>query len=110
MQVSATLKYVRMSPRKVRLVVDLVRGRPVNEALSLLRFMPQAAAVEVAKVVKSAVANAEQNNHMSAEDLFISRITADEGPTMKRFRPRAHGRASPILKRSTHITVVVDEK
>ena len=110
MEVRAVAKYIHTSSRKVRLVVDLVRGRPVNEALSLLRFMPQAAAVEVAKVVKSAVANAEQNNHMSAEDLFISRITADEGPTMKRFRPRAHGRASPILKRSTHITVVVDEK
>jgi len=110
MEVRAIAKYIHTSPRKVRLVVDLVRGRPVNEALSLLRFMPQSAAQDVAKVVKSAVANAEQNNHYSAEDLYISRITADEGPTMKRFRPRAHGRASPILKRSTHITVVVDEK
>jgi large subunit ribosomal protein L22 len=87
-----------------------VRGRPVVEALALLRFMPQAAAQDVAKVVKSAVANAEQNNHMSAEDLVISRIMADEGPTMKRFRPRSHGRSSPILKRSSHITVVVDER
>jgi large subunit ribosomal protein L22 len=110
MEVQAVAKYIRTSPRKVRLVVDLVRGRPVVEALALLRFMPQAAAQDVAKVVKSAVANAEQNNHMSAEDLFISRIMADEGPTMKRFRPRSHGRSSPILKRSSHITVVVDEK
>ena len=110
MEVRAVAKYIHTSPRKVRLVVDLVRGRPVNEALSLLRFMPQSAAQDVAKVVKSAVANAEQNKHLSAEDLYISRIVADEGPTMKRFRARAHGRASPILKRSTHITVVVDEK
>ena len=110
MEVRAVAKYIRVSSRKVRLVVDLVRGRPVNEAMALLRFMPQSAARDVAKVVKSAVANAEQNSHMSAEDLFITRITADEGPTMKRFRPRAHGRASPILKRSTHITVVVDQK
>lgn len=110
MEVRAVAKYIRVSSRKVRLVVDLVRGRPVNEAMALLRFMPQSAARDVASVIKSAVANAEQNNHMSAEDLFISRIMADEGPTMKRFRPRAHGRASPILKRSTHITVVVDEK
>ena len=100
----------QVSSRKVRLVVDLVRGRPVNEAIALLRFMPQSAANDVAKVVKSAVANAEQNNHMSAEDLVIARIGPMKGPTMKRFRPRAHGRASPILKRSTHITVVVDEK
>jgi large subunit ribosomal protein L22 len=110
MEVRAVAKYIRTSPRKVRLVVDLVRGRPVVEALALLRFMPQAAAQDVAKVVKSAVANAEQNKHLAAEDLFISRIMADEGPTMKRFRPRSHGRSSPILKRSSHITVVVDEK
>ncbi len=110
MEVRAVAKYIRVSPRKVRLVVDLVRGRPVNEAMSLLRFMPQSAARDVAKVVKSAVSNAEQNNHMSAEDMIITQITADEGPTMKRFRPRAHGRASPILKRSTHITVVVDDR
>jgi large subunit ribosomal protein L22 len=110
MEVKAVAKYIRTSPRKVRLVVDLVRGRPVVEALALLRFMPQAAAQDVAKVVKSAVANAEQNKHMAAEDLFISRIMADEGPTLKRFRPRSHGRSSPILKRSSHITVVVDEK
>jgi large subunit ribosomal protein L22 len=110
MEVKAVAKYIRTSPRKVRLVVDLVRGRPVVEAMALLRFMPQAAAQDVAKVVKSAVANAEQNRHMAAEDLYISRIMADEGPTLKRFRPRSHGRSSPILKRSSHITVVVDEK
>jgi len=110
MQVSATLKYVRMSPRKVRLVVDLVRGKPVNEALSLLRFTPKSASKALDKVVRSAVANAENNYTLDAEDLFIARITADTGPTLKRFRPRAHGRVSPLLKRSTNITVVLDER
>jgi large subunit ribosomal protein L22 len=110
MEVKAVAKYVRTSSRKIRLVVDLVRGRPVAEARALLRFMPQAAARDVAKVLESAVANAEQNNHLSAEDLFISRASADEAPTLKRFRPRAHGRASSILKRATHITLAVGEK
>ncbi len=110
MQVSATLKYVRMSPRKVRLVVDLVRGKPVNEALTLLRFTPKSAAKALDKVVRSAVANAENNYTLDAEDLYIARIAADTGPTLKRFRPRAHGRVSPLLKRSTNITVVLDER
>lgn len=110
MEVKAVAKYIRMSPRKVRLVVDAVRGKPVNEALALLQFMPQAAAREVAKVVKSAVANAENNNQLAAEDLYIARISADEGPSLKRFRPRSRGQAQTIRKPSTHITVVVDEK
>ena len=110
MQVSATLKYVRMSPRKVRLVVDLVRGKPVKEALALLRFTPKSASKALDKVVRSAVANAENNYTLDAEDLFIARISADSGPTLKRFRPRAHGRVSPLLKRSTNITVVLDER
>jgi large subunit ribosomal protein L22 len=110
MQVSATLKYVRMSPRKVRLVVDLVRGKPVNEALALLRFTPKSAAKALDKVVRSAIANAENNYTLDAEDLYIARISADTGPTLKRFRPRAHGRVSPLLKRSTNITVVLDER
>ncbi len=110
MEVISVAKFVRTSPRKVRLLVDLVRGRPVTEAMALLRFMPQSAARDVSKVLASAIANAEQNNHLSAEDLYVARISADKGPTLKRFRPRAHGRASSILKRATHITVVVDEK
>jgi large subunit ribosomal protein L22 len=99
-----------MSPRKVRLVVDLVRGKPVNEALALLRFTPKSAAVVLEKLVRSAVANAENNYTLDAEDLYIARIAADTGPTQKRFRPRAHGRVSPLLKRSTNITVVLDER
>lgn len=110
MQVRAIAKYIRMSPRKVRLVADVVRGKPVEEALTTLRFMPSAAARVVFKVVKSAAANAENNYQMAPEDLYIARVTADEGPTLKRIRPRSRGRVSPILKRSTHITVVVDQK
>ena len=110
MQVSATAKYIRISPRKVRLVVDAIRGKTTSEAMALLQFMPQEAAREVLKVVKSAVANAENNYNLSPEDLYIDSVITNEGPTIKRFRPRAHGRTSPILKRSSHITVVVGEK
>ncbi len=110
MEVTATAKYIRMSPRKVRLVVDTVRGKPVQEAQAMLRFMPKAAARAVLMVVTSAVANAENNYTLDAEDLYIRRISADEGPTLKRFLPRAHGRVSPLLKRSTNITVVLEEK
>ena len=110
MEVSATTKHIRMSPRKVRLVVDLVRGKPVNDALNELRMLRKAAALPVAKVVKSAAANAENNFNMTPEDLFIVRITADDGPTLKRWKARARGRVGQILKRTTHITAVVDEK
>ena len=110
MEVSATAKYIRMSPRKVRLVVDLVRGKPVSEALATLRFTPKSAAKALEKVVRSAIANAENNYTLDAEDLYIARVSADTGPTLKRFRPRAHGRVSPLLKRSTNITVVLDER
>ncbi len=110
MEVTATEKYIRMSPRKVRLVVDTVRGKPVREALAMLRFMPRSAAKAVSKAVSSALANAENNYELDADDLYIARIAADEGPTLKRFRPRAHGRVSPLLKRSTNVTVVLDER
>lgn len=110
MQVSATAKYIRISPRKVRLVVDAIRNKRANDAMAMLQFMPQEAAKEVLKVVKSAVANAENNFNLSPEDLYIASVAANEGPTLKRYRPRAHGRVSPILKRSSHITVVVGEK
>jgi large subunit ribosomal protein L22 len=109
-EVSATSKYIRISPRKVRLVIDLIRGKPVQEAMALLTFVPKEAAREVAKTLKSAVANAEQNNHLSAEDLIVSRAWVGPGPTIKRYRAAARGRAAPILKRSSHITVVVAEK
>ena len=109
MQVSATAKYLRGSTRKARLVVQAIRGRPVEEAAALLRFMPQAAAVDVAKVLKSATANAENNLNLSADDLVVLDARADEGPTMKRWQPRAQGRAFPIHKPMTHITVTVGD-
>jgi large subunit ribosomal protein L22 len=110
MEVKATSKYIRRSPQKMRLVIDAVRGKSVDEALGILRFLPNAAAREVLGVVKSAAANAENNFQMAPEDLVITRIFADEGPTFKRFRARARGMASPILKRTSHVTVIVEER
>jgi large subunit ribosomal protein L22 len=110
MEVRATAKYIRMSPRKVRLVVDAIRGKRVTEAEGILRALPQSAAREVFKVVHSAAANAENNYDMTKEDLVVVRAFADGGPTIKRFRPRPQGRAVPILKRSSNITIVVDER
>ena len=108
-QVRAVSKYIRMSPRKVRLVVDLVRGMPALEALEVLALTPKAAARPVAKTIKSAIANAEENLGLAGEDLYVADIRADAGPTLKRGRFGARGRFKPILKRSTHITVVLDE-
>jgi large subunit ribosomal protein L22 len=110
MEVKAIAKDTGISPRKVRPLVDMVRGKRVEEALSLLKFSPTPTARVVAKVVKSAAANAENNFQMDPADLKIVGIFADEARTMKRFRPRARGRANPILKRSSHITVIVAEE
>lgn len=110
MEVSAISKDTGISPRKVRLLVDMVRGKTVDEALTILRFAPTPTARVVAKVVKSAAANAENNFQMSPADLKIVKIFADEARTLKRHRPRARGRVSPILKRSSHITVIVSEE
>lgn len=105
----AVIKYVHISPRKVRRVADMVRGRGVGEALTYLRFLPQAAARPVAKAIKSAAASAEDVHGLSVDELYIARITADDGPRLKRWRAGPRGRAKPILKRSSHITVVVSE-
>jgi large subunit ribosomal protein L22 len=110
MRVSATAKYVRISPRKVRLVTDLIVGRPVDEAAAILRFMPNAAARDVAKVLRSATANAENNFNLTADDLHVESAIANEGPTLKRIRPRAQGRAFQILKRTSHITISVADR
>jgi large subunit ribosomal protein L22 len=110
MEVRATAKFIRSSPRKVRLLLDVVRGKSVNEAVAVLRFMPQAAARDVLSVVKSAAANAENNFQMAPDDLVITSIYANEGPTFKRFRAKARGQGTRILKRTSHITVVVDER
>lgn len=106
----ATAKTVRVAARKVRLVVDLIRGKSVNEAFAILKFTPRGASADVEKVLKSAVANAENNFDLDRADLVVSEAFANEGPTLKRFRPRAKGSASPINKRTSHITVVVSEK
>ena len=110
MRVSATAKYLRGSTRKARLVVQAIKGRSVEEAAALLRFMPQHAAKDVAKVLKSAAANAENNLNMAADELVVLDARADEGPTIKRWRPRAQGRAFPIHKGQTHITVTVGNR
>ena len=110
MEVRAVSKNTGISPRKVRPLVDMVRGKRVDEALALLQFAPTPTARLVAKTVKSAAANAENNFQMSPADLKIVKIFADEARTLKRFRPRARGRISPILKRSSHITVIVSEE
>ena len=104
----AQARYVRMTPMKCRRVIDLVRGMPVQAALDQLRFQPQAASEPIAKVIASAAANAEHNKQLDARSLFISQAYVDEGPTLKRFRPRAQGRAYRIRKRTSHITVVVE--
>jgi large subunit ribosomal protein L22 len=109
-RVSATARYLRGSTRKARLVTAVIKGRPVEEAAALLRFMPQHAARDIARVLKSATANAENNHNLSAEDLFVADAIADEGPTIKRWRPRAQGRAFPIHKPMTHITIVVADR
>ena len=109
MQANAILRNFRMSPQKVRLVADLVRGKPVNEALAILRYMPHKAAAEIARTIKSAAANADHNFQMSPEDLFVKTICIDAGPMLKRYMPRARGRGDRILKRTSHITVIVDD-
>ncbi len=106
----ASARFVRITPQKARRVVDMVRGLPVDDALSLLRFAPQAAAETVYKVLESAVANAVTNEGLDRASLVVARALVDEGPTMKRFRARAQGRASRILKRTSHITLVVSPR
>lgn len=110
MQAKAVAKYIRVSPRKARQVVDLIRGKNVAEALTILQFTPRVIADTVAKVVNSAAANAEHNFNMDKNELYISEVFVDVGPVFKRVMPRAKGRADVIRKRTSHITVVVKEK
>ncbi|WP_027415412.1 50S ribosomal protein L22 [Aneurinibacillus terranovensis] len=110
MEAKAVARYIRIAPRKVRLVVDLIRGKQVGEAIAILRHTPKGASPVIEKVLMSAVANAEHNLNLDSNDLVVSKVFVDEGPTLKRFRPRAMGRASRINKRTSHITVVVSEK
>jgi large subunit ribosomal protein L22 len=110
MEAKAVAKQVRIAARKVRLVVDLIRGKQVGEAVAILRHTEKSASPVVEKVLNSAIANAEHNYEMEPNNLYISKVFVDEGITLKRFRPRAMGRASRINKRTSHITIVVSEK
>ncbi len=110
MEVKAVHKYARSSAQKARLVADQVRGLPVQKALDLLQFSPRKAAALIRKVVLSAVANAESNNGLDVDSLVISKIMVDEGPSLKRIMPRAKGRADRIVKRTSHITVIVADQ
>ena len=108
MEARATVKYVRTSPRKMRRTVDLIRGQHVEEARRILRLSTLGASRDLEKLVNSAVANAEQRPGVIAENLMISKAWVDEGPTLRRYRPRAYGRASRVRKRTSHVTVVVE--
>lgn len=110
MEVAATLRFARLSPQKGRLVADQIRGLPVDKALEILTFSPKKGAVMMKKVLESAIANAEHNEGADVDELCVKRVFVDQGPTMKRIRPRAKGRANRILKRTSHITVAVGEK
>jgi large subunit ribosomal protein L22 len=110
MEAKAIAKYVRMSPMKVGVVLDLVRGKNVNEAFAILQYTPKDAAAVINKVLKSAVANAENNMNLDGSRLFVAEAYVGAGPTLKRFRPHAQGRAFSIKKRTSHITLVVKER
>ena len=103
--ITAKSKYIRQSPYKLRLVLNLIRGLPVSEALDILKFTKRKASDEITKVIQSAMANAENNFGLNSNDLYISKAIADEGPTLKRFRPRARGRAGRINKRTSHLII-----
>ena len=110
MEAKAIARYVRISPTKVRIVVDLIRGKSVGEAISTLKHTPKVGSEVVLKVLHSAMANAEHNSNMSVDRLIVSTVHVDQGPTMKRIHPRSRGQAFKILKRSCHVTVAVAEK
>lgn len=110
MEARAIAKYVRMSPMKVGVVLDLIRGKDINEAFAILQYTPKDAAVVINKVLKSAVANAENNHDLDLEKLYVAQTFVGQGPTLKRFRPHAQGRAFRINKKTSHITVVVKER
>lgn len=110
MEAKAVAKYIRIAPRKIRIVMDLIRGKNVGEAFAILKFTPKVGAEVIEKVLKSAVANAEHNFDMNADKLYIASAYVDQGPTLKRIHPRSRGQAFKILKRSSHVTVVVKER
>ena len=105
----ATAKYVRVAPRKAKIVVDLIRGKQVDQALAILMYTPKSAAPVVEKLLNSAIANAENNLEMDRASLYVAEVYANQGPTLKRYWARSHGRADQILKRTSHITVILDQ-
>ena len=110
MEARAYLRYVRIAPRKVQIVLDLIRDQPVDKAMAILKYTPKAACEPLAKLLKSAIANAENNHSMNKDDLYVSECFVCPGPTLKRIRPRAQGRAFRVFKRTSHITLVLKEK
>ena len=110
MEAKAVAKNIRIAPRKVRVVIDLIRGKNVGEAFAILKYTPKVGTEVVEKVLKSAVANAENNLDLNFDNLYVSAVYVDQGPTMKRIHPRSRGQAFKILKRSSHVTVVVQER
>ena len=110
MEAKAVAKNIRIAPRKVRVVIDLIRGKNVGEAFAILKYTPKVGTEVVEKVLKSAVANAENNLDLNVDNLYVSAVYVDQGPTMKRIHPRSRGQAFKILKRSSHVTVAVSEK
>ena len=110
MEVNATAKYIRIAPRKLRIVMNLIRGKKVSEAFAILKFTPKVGSEVVEKVLRSAVANAEHNNDMNVDNLYVSTCYVDQGPTLKPIHPRSRGQAFKILKHSSHVTVCVSEK
>ena len=110
MEVRASLQRVRVSPRKARLVVDMVRGQKVTDAIEMMKFVPNKAAGDVEKLLRSVAANAENNYDLDPDDLWIKAIYADDAPQMRRYKPKARGRVGKIIRRSTHITVIAEEK
>ena len=110
MEARAVSKHLRISPQKARIVGDMIRGKRVEEALMILDFVPRKAARLISKTLRSVIANAENTQRVDVDRLYVTRIAVDEGVTLKRFLPRAHGRATPLKKRSSHVTIVVDER
>ena len=106
----AHIKHVRISPRKVKIVIDLIRGKNVDEALAILQYTPKAASPVVSKVLESAIANAVNNQELNRQNLYVAEVYANPGPTLKRYVARSRGSASPMLKRTSHISVVLDQK
>ena len=109
-QATATLKYARISSRKVKIVADLIKGKDIDEALAILKYTPKASSEMLEKLLKSAIANAENNHHMAHEKLYVADIFANQGPTLKRIRPAAKGSAVRIRKRTSHITIKLRER